>query len=66
MRGEAVHPQDPIAHGRRWREALEAIIAIDEQPGDPGGRTPDYWAGIGECADIARVALFPLSGGDAA
>lgn len=39
-------------------KALEQIAALEDQGRDLGtGMGPDYWAGVGEAADIANAAL---------
>jgi hypothetical protein len=40
------------------REALDRVRALSANDADPGfGASPDYWAGVGEAADIASEAL---------
>ena len=42
------------------RGALEEIVALDSDDHEPGfAASPDYFAGIGVAADIAREALEP-------
>jgi hypothetical protein len=46
----------------RLREALKEIAALEADDADPGfAESPDYWAGVGAAAHIAREALSPSS-----
>jgi predicted secreted protein len=58
----ALHPAQPVGEPEGWREALEEIIANDDEEATIADlmqhdRNAGYLSGVRDCANIARAAL---------